>query len=109
MKGDVMKDDKKKGCFVEVVGKSGDGKDKIMDEESVDIYGDMRFNFVRRIIKRKKMKGKEDNERIDEEDFEREEGEGSFEIKWKENGLSYGMKKKMDDEIEGGEVVIENV
>ena len=95
--------------LVLVVGASGVGKDSVLDGARAAFRADPRVVFVQRVITRPSGSGGEDNIAATSEEFAALCARGAFAIHWPAHGLSYGLPRRMDDDLARGRVVVANV
>lgn len=96
------------GTFVAVVGRSGAGKDSLIDYARERLSADEAC-FVRRVVTRDADAGSEDHESLSRADFALAAQEGRFALDWEAHGLCYGLPRSLDRELEGGKVVVANL
>ena len=92
-----------------VVGASGVGKDSVLDGGRAAFRDDPRVVFVQRVITRPAGFGGEDNIPATPEEFAALCERQAFVIHWPAHGLSYGLPRRMDDDLSQGRVVVANV
>ena len=98
-----------KGTLFLVVGNSGSGKDSIISGVMKKYPSDLkRVYLARRYITRPPSEF-EDNYSITPEEFDLEESDGKFALKWKIYGLAYGVSIEIENWLEKGHPVIVNV
>lgn len=95
--------------LVLVVGASGVGKDSVLDGARTVFAADPRVVFVQRVITRPPGSGGEDHIAATPDEFAALRDAGAFSIHWPANGLTYGLPRRMDDDLTAGRVVIANV
>ena len=91
--------------LVLVVGPSGAGKDTVLALARVELAGDRRFRFVRRVITRPADAGGEDHEAVSVREFDAR----AFALRWQAHGLHYGIPLDVTDDLARGIVVVANV
>lgn len=96
------------GRLVLVVGPSGAGKDTLIGLVREACSDNPRFAFPRRTVTRE-ASAHEENEAVDAAAFDAERGAGAFALAWTAHGLSYGLRRTVDDDIHAGRTVIVNV
>jgi len=92
-----------------VVGASGVGKDSVLDGARAAFRDDPRVVFVQRVITRPAGSGGEDNIAATSEEFAALSAQGAFAIHWPAHGLSYGLPRRIEDDLAQGRVVVANV
>jgi ribose 1,5-bisphosphokinase len=96
------------GRLVLVIGPSGAGKDTLIAGARVACGEDAGIVFPRRVVTRPPSSA-EDNEPISHAAFERAAADGAFALWWQAHGLSYGIPRAVDRDIEAGRTVVCNV
>jgi len=96
------------GRFFLVVGRSGVGKDTLLDGARATLKEDDRFVFVRRSITRPADSGGEDHEALTEDEFARRKEAGAFFLTWSAHGLQYGLPRSALDRLAEGKTLIAN-
>lgn len=96
------------GTLFAVVGRSGAGKDSVMNHARAALAGDKRVLFVRRVISRPADSQGEDHEPVTEDRFRRLLAEGAFCAAWQAHGLHYGIPTAVLDHVETGGIAIVN-
>jgi ribose 1,5-bisphosphokinase len=97
-----------KGWLVLVVGPSGAGKDTLISAARHRLAADPRFVFVRRVVTRP-SNAFEDHDTLTAEQFAAAAAAGDFALHWHAHGLSYGLRRGIDDHIAAGHIVVCNV
>lgn len=95
--------------LVLVVGASGVGKDSVLDGARTAFRDDPRVVFVQRVITRPAGSGGEDNIAATPEEFAALCAQHAFAIHWPAHGLSYGLPRRMDEDLARGRAVVANV
>lgn len=95
--------------LVAVVGPSGAGKDTLMEGARAALGDDARFRFVRRCITRPADAGGEPHEALTPEAFATCRAQGGFALWWEAHGLSYGLPRDIEAELEASRVVVANL
>lgn len=95
--------------LVAVVGPSGAGKDTLLGLARARLAGDARFRFVTRAITRPAGAGGEAHCAVDAAAFEAERAAGGFALSWAAHGLSYGIPRDIETDIEARRVVVANL
>ncbi|MEO0809637.1 MAG: phosphonate metabolism protein/1,5-bisphosphokinase (PRPP-forming) PhnN [Pseudomonadota bacterium] len=96
------------GMWVLVVGPSGAGKDTIMRLASDMLQDCPRIVFAKRVVTRP-PNAFEDHETASEEDFLAMQKAAQFVMSWQAHGLSYGIHRRFQDDVNTGCIVICNV
>lgn len=96
------------GRLVLVVGPSGAGKDTLIGLVREVCSGSPQFAFPRRTVTRE-ASVHEENESVSAAAFEAQNSAGAFALAWSAHGLSYGLRRVVDDDIHAGRTVIVNV
>lgn len=99
----------RKGTFVAVVGPSGAGKDTLLREAATALAHRPDIRFARRVITRPPDASTEDHDTLTPEAIEEARARGAFCLSWNAHGLSYGIRRSAQDQIESGDVVIANI
>jgi ribose 1,5-bisphosphokinase len=94
------------GRLVLVVGPSGAGKDTLMQLARAHL-GD-RVMFPARVVTRASSEA-EAHESLSRTEFEAQFAAGAFAFHWDAHGLSYGIRRGIDDELRKGVAVVVNV
>jgi len=97
------------GALILVVGRSGVGKDSVLDGAREALGGDGRFVFARRVITRKADPAAEDHDALSEDAFLATESHGMFALSWRAHGLCYGIPVTLEEDMAAGRTVIANV
>lgn len=95
--------------LVAVVGPSGAGKDTLMDGARAALAADPRFRFVRRCITRPADSGGEAHESLSAAAFAARRAQGGFALCWDAHGLSYGIPRDIEGDLEAGRVAVANL
>lgn len=93
------------GRLVLVVGPSGAGKDTLMRLAAEACRDAV---FPRRVVTRASSQA-ESNEEMAREVFDASVAVGEFAFHWHAHGLSYGLRRSLDDAIRAGRTVVVNV
>lgn len=93
------------GRLVLVVGPSGAGKDTVMKLAAAACA---EVAFPPRVITRPTSEF-ETNEEMPKEAFDTAVASGQFAFFWQAHGLSYGLRRSLDDDIRAGRTVVVNV
>lgn len=93
------------GRLVLVVGPSGAGKDTVMKLAAAACAETV---FPPRVITRP-TSDSETNEELPREAFDIAAAAGEFAFFWRAHGLSYGLRRSLDDDIRAGRTVVVNV
>lgn len=96
------------GTLFAVVGRSGAGKDSVMNHARATLAGEDRVLFVRRVISRPADSEGEDHEPVTEDQFRQRRAEGAFCAQWQAHGLHYGIPSAILDHVETGGIAIVN-
>jgi len=96
------------GTLFAVVGRSGAGKDSVMNHARAALTGEDRVLFVRRVISRPVDSQGEDHEPVTEDQFRRRLAQGAFCAEWQAHGLYYGIPLAVLDHVETGGIAIVN-
>lgn len=96
------------GLFVAVAGPSGAGKDSLIAGARIAFAGDSRVVFARRVITRP-VDETEPSESVTPLAFQLLAENGGFALWWSANGLSYGLRASLLDDLGRGHVIIANV
>ncbi|EJW11731.1 Thymidine phosphorylase [Rhodovulum sp. PH10] len=104
----MTQQEQRPGCFLFVVGRSGSGKDTLLDGARDTLGTAGRFVFARRVITRPADAGGEVHEAVDEATFARRKRDGAFLIDWTAHGLGYGLPTALLDHLIAGRHVIAN-
>lgn len=96
------------GTFVAVVGRSGAGKDSLIDYARERLSQD-EATFVRRVVTREADAQSEDHDTLDRAAFAKAAEAGQFALDWEAHGLCYGLPQSLDDDLADGKVVIANL
>lgn len=96
------------GRLVLVVGPSGAGKDTLIGLVREACTDSPQFAFPRRTVTRE-ASVHEENEAISAAAFDAQNSAGAFALAWSAHGLSYGLRRTVDDDIHAGRTVIVNV
>ncbi|WP_245412708.1 phosphonate metabolism protein/1,5-bisphosphokinase (PRPP-forming) PhnN [Oceaniradius stylonematis] len=96
------------GMLFAVVGRSGVGKDSVINHARAALACDHRVLFVRRVISRPADSRGEDHDPVTEDQFRRLLAEGAFCAEWQAHGLHYGIPTAVLDHVETGGVAIVN-
>ncbi len=97
------------GVLFAVVGKSGVGKDTIIEAARQRLANDKKFHFPKRIITRKSDAGGEDHIEISEADFKQESEQGAYSLSWQAHGLYYGIPVEIETRLQSGQSIIVNI
>lgn len=97
------------GALVLVVGPSGAGKDTLINAARLELAGDERFVFVRRIVTREAIEELEDHDSIDRSQFDLRRRCGGFALDWEAHGLGYALPISIEAAMMVGRVVVANV
>lgn len=99
-----------RGVLVLVVGPSGAGKDTLIAGAQLELAGDQRFHFARRMITRAEdQTSGERHEAISEEAFVEQQESGAFLLSWRAHGNGYAIPAAAGNRLEQGQIVIANV
>lgn len=93
------------GRLVLVVGPSGAGKDTVMKLAAAACAEAV---FPPRVITRP-TSDSETNEELPKEAFDTAVAAGEFAFFWHAHGLSYGLRRSLDDDIRAGRTVVVNI
>lgn len=96
------------GTFVAVVGRSGAGKDSLIDYARQRMTSEQAA-FVRRVVTRKPHADSEDHDTLDRDAFEQAANAGRFALSWEAHGLCYGLPISLNQELHEGKLVIANL
>jgi ribose 1,5-bisphosphokinase len=94
--------------LVLVVGPSGAGKDTLIKAAQTSLAGDSRFVFPRRVVTREAVAALEDHDSVNEAEFARQQAAGAYALSWTAHGLSYGLPRRLVDDLAAGRVVVFN-
>ncbi|MGR3492393.1 MAG: phosphonate metabolism protein/1,5-bisphosphokinase (PRPP-forming) PhnN [Shimia sp.] len=94
------------GRLIAVVGPSGVGKDSVMAGLAQTLPEAV---LVRRVITRPPDAGGEDYDSVTEQDFDDLVATGAFWMHWRAHGLSYGIPRSVEDDLERGRDALVNV
>lgn len=100
--------DVRTGRLVLVVGPSGAGKDALIGWVQAACASDPSVVFPRRVVTRQGSLH-EPNETLSNDDFLAAASQGAFALHWQAHGLSYGVRRAIDDDLAAGRTVIINV
>lgn len=96
------------GTFVAVVGRSGAGKDSLIDFARERLSAE-EASFVRRVVTRDADRQSEDHDTLDREAFDTAAQNGEFALNWEAHGLCYGLPQTLDGDLGAGRVVVANL
>lgn len=96
------------GTFVAVVGRSGVGKDSLIDYARRRLTQEQ-AHFVRRVVTRDADASSESHDTLDRAAFARAAEAGAFAFHWEAHGLCYGLPQSLNDELACGRIVIANL
>lgn len=96
------------GTLFAVVGRSGAGKDSVMNHARAALAGDDRVLFVRRVISRPADSRGEDHEPVTGDQFRRQLADGAFCAAWDAHGLHYGIPMHVLGHVGAGGIAIVN-
>ena len=97
------------GCFVAVVGKSGAGKDTLLQLAAAQLKADPTIRFARRVVTRTAHAALEDHDELSSSEFDAAEQAGRFCLSWRAHNLSYGLPANLTDDLAAGRTVVANV
>jgi len=97
------------GTLIQVVGRSGAGKDTLLRGVVKHFAADQRLRVARRVITRPANATGEIHEAVTEEHFKHREQAGDFLQTWQAHELSYALPRSLCDELESGRSVLANV
>ncbi len=96
------------GTFIAVVGRSGVGKDSIL-EGAQSRLDNLLFYFPRRFITRPADAGGENHMALTLEEFKFRQTENQFALHWKAHGLYYALDEEITGMVGNGLHVIANI
>jgi thymidine phosphorylase len=96
------------GILFLVVGRSGVGKDTLLEGARAALAGTPEFVFAKRVITRRADAGGEDHEAVSAEEFARRKAGGAFLLAWSAHGLEYGLPAELMNELLRGRHVVAN-
>jgi ribose 1,5-bisphosphokinase len=96
------------GRLVLVVGPSGAGKDTLLGHARRHCDRNPTIVFPRRVVTRPATEA-EDHDSVSMAEFDRRISDGSFALWWSAHGNSYGLPRRMDDDIAAGCTLVCNV
>jgi ribose 1,5-bisphosphokinase len=96
------------GRLVLVVGPSGAGKDTLLALARAACADARGIVFPRRAVTRE-ASAAEDNEHVSPEAFQLALMRGDFAAHWQAHGHSYGLPRRVDDDVGAGHTVVVNV
>jgi len=96
------------GIFIAVVGRSGVGKDSILEGAKTRLDAS-KFYFPQRFITRPAEAGGENHIFLTPEDFRLRRKESGFALHWEAHGLCYGLGEDVTGKVEQGLHVIANI
>ncbi|WP_282604385.1 phosphonate metabolism protein/1,5-bisphosphokinase (PRPP-forming) PhnN [Pelagibius sp. Alg239-R121] len=98
-----------RGTLVLVVGPSGSGKDSILGGVETALGKDRDFYFPRRDITRPGAFGGEPYRSLSVDEFQDQKAKGAYSLSWFAHGLSYGIPKVIERQLDNGHHVVVNV
>lgn len=96
------------GTFVAVVGRSGAGKDSLIDYARTHFTTE-EARFVRRVVTRDADVGSEDHDTLDTQAFLVDMENGRFALSWEAHGLHYGLPVSLNADLAAGRIVVANL
>jgi ribose 1,5-bisphosphokinase len=97
------------GTFVAIVGPSGAGKDTLMREAGKLLAARTDIRFARRVVTRTADHALEDHDMLDDAAFRQAAARDEFCLSWQAHGLSYGLPRGLQGEIQAGCIVVANI
>lgn len=98
-----------RGKLFLIVGRSGVGKDSVLDGARIALADEKEFTFARRTITRAADAGGEEFNAVSAEEFASLVEARKFFAHWQAHGLSYGLPASLLNELNEGRHVIANV
>ncbi|HZT88571.1 MAG TPA: phosphonate metabolism protein/1,5-bisphosphokinase (PRPP-forming) PhnN [Stellaceae bacterium] len=100
---------RERGTLFLVVGPSGAGKDTLIAAARAALASDSGYVFPQRVITRSADSGGEAHEAVSETEFAALAAAGGFALQWSAHGLSYGIRREVQDALGAGRHVVVNV
>ncbi len=97
------------GIFFAVVGKSGVGKDTLLDLAKTELAGSEIYYFPTRTITRPAKSRGEKHISISVDEFIKKTSENEFCLWWKAHGFYYGLTNEINERLRSGCNVVANI